>query len=176
MGTIAEKDFAASLFFILKETFEGPPPRTSSAYLDQGGGLFQTIENVTAEDASRAVWPGAPTVAAHCAHVKFYLDVLQRYMRGSSEQADWKQSWLVQTVGAAEWEALKVELREAYSATGEALRAVEDWGGRPVGAALAVVAHTAYHLGAVRQLARGLKGDQGRHEDAGRPGSAAAQP
>jgi len=157
MGTIAEEDFTRSLFFILKETFEGPPPRTSSAYLDQGGGLFQTIKNVTAEDASRAVWPGAPTVAAHCAHVKFYLDVLRRYMQGVSEQADWKQSWLVQTVGAAEWESLKQELREAYSKVGEALRSVGDWGERPVGGALAVVAHTAYHLGAVRQLVRGLK-------------------
>jgi hypothetical protein len=157
MGTIAEEDFTRSLFFILKETFEGPPPRTSSAYLDQGGGLFQTIENLTAEDASRAVRPDAPTVAAHCAHVKFYLDVLRRYVQGVSEQADWKQSWLTQTVGAAEWESLKQELREAYATVSETLRSVGDWGERPVGGALAVVAHTAYHLGAVRQLVRGLK-------------------
>ena len=157
MGTIAEEDFTKSLFFILKETFEGPPPQTSSAYLDQGGGLLQTIENLTAEEASRAVRPGAPTVAAHCAHVKFYLDVLRRYVQGVSEQADWKQSWFTQTVGAAEWESLKQELREAYSEVGETLRSVGDWGERPVGGALAVVAHTAYHLGAVRQLVRGLK-------------------
>jgi hypothetical protein len=157
MGTIAEEDFTGNLFLLLKETFEGPPPKTASAYLDQGGGLFQTVENLTAEDASRAARPGAPTIAAHCAHVKFYLDVLHRYMQGSSEKADWKQSWLVQTVGAEEWEALKRELRDAYDTIGEALRSVEGWGERPVGAALAVVTHTAYHLGAVRQLARMLK-------------------
>ena len=154
MGTIVEEDFTGSLFTLLKETFEGPPPKTASAYLDQGGGLFQTVENVTAEDASRAVKPGAPTIAAHCAHARFYVSVLHRYMQGPLEDVDWKQSWLVQTVSPAEWEALREELREAYTSLTEALRSVEGWGERPVGAALAIVAHTAYHLGAVRQLVR----------------------
>lgn len=157
MGTIVEEDFTGSLFTLLKETFEGPPPATASAYLDQGGGLFQTIENVTAEEASRALKPGAPTIAAHCAHARFYVSVLHRYMLGPLEKVDWKQSWLVQTVGDAEWESLRAELREAYGALTEALRSVEGWGERPVGAALAVVAHTAYHLGAVRQLVRMVK-------------------
>jgi hypothetical protein len=160
MGTIAEEDFTRNLFLLLKETFEGPPPKTSAAFLDQGCGLFQTVERMTAEDASRAARPGGTTVAAHCAHVKFYLDVLYRYMQGDSEPADWKQSWLVQTVNAEEWEALKRELRGAYDAVSEALRSAESWGERNVGASMAIVAHTAYHLGAVRQLARTL--NQGR--------------
>ncbi|HJQ31270.1 MAG TPA: DinB family protein [Pyrinomonadaceae bacterium] len=155
MGTIAEEDFTGNLFLLLKETFEGPPPKTSAAFLDQGCGLFQTVEQLTAEDASRPTRPGGTTVAAHCAHVKFYLDVLHRYMQGDSEPADWKQSWLVQTVSAEEWEALKRELRGAYDTVAEALRSAEGWGERNVGAAMAIVAHTAYHLGAVRQLLRG---------------------
>lgn len=154
MRSIAEEDFTKSLFFLLRETFEGPPPATASAYLDQGGGLFQTLDDVTAEDASRSVRPGAPTVAGHCAHVKFYLSVLHRYVQGSDEQADWKQSWLVRAVSPEEWEALKRELREAYDAVAEALRSVEGWGERHIGGAMAAVAHTAYHLGAVRQLVR----------------------
>ena len=157
MGTIVEEDFTGSLFTLLKETFEGPPPQTASAYLDQGGGLFQTIENVTAEESSRAVKAGAPTIAAHCAHARFYVSVLHRYMQGPLENVDWKQNWLVQTASDAEWEALKAELREAYASVNEALRSVESWGERPVGAALAIVAHTAYHLGAVRQLVRMVK-------------------
>lgn len=157
MATIVEEDFTGSLFLLLKETFEGPPPQTASAYLDQGGGLLQTVESLTAEDASRAPKPGAPTIAAHCAHAGFYVRVLRGYVQGASEQVDWKQSWLVQTVSPSEWESLKEELRESYRALNEALRSVESWGERPVGGALAVVAHTAYHLGAVRQLARMLK-------------------
>lgn len=157
MRTIAEEDFTQNLFTLLKETFEGPPPRTASAYLDQGGGLFQTVENVTAEEASRPVREGAPTIAAHCAHARFYVSVLHRYMHGDIEKVDWKQSWLVQTVSPAEWEALKEELREAYSKVTEALRSLENWGERSVGAAMSIIAHTAYHLGAVRQLVRMLK-------------------
>ncbi|HEX8556544.1 MAG TPA: DinB family protein [Pyrinomonadaceae bacterium] len=160
MGTIAEEDFTGTLFFILKETFEGPPPKTSAAFLDQGCGLFQTIEGLTAEDASRAAAPGGTTVAAHCAHVKFYLDVLQRYMRGPIESADWSQSWLVRAVNAEEWDGLRRELREAYAAVTESLRSVEEWGERPFGAALGIIAHTAYHLGAVRQLVRALGQDR----------------
>jgi hypothetical protein len=155
MRTIAEEDFTGNLFTLLKETFEGPPPKTSAAFLDQGCGLFQTVEQLTAEDASRPAVPGGTTVAAHCAHVKFYLDVLHRYAQGPIEQADWKQSWLVQTVSAEEWEALKRELRAAYDTVFEALRSAESWGERNVGAAMAIIAHTAYHLGAVRQLLKG---------------------
>ena len=161
MGTIAEEDFTKGLFFILKETFEGPPPKTAAAFLDQGCGLFQTVEGLTAEDASRAAVPGGTTVAAHCAHVKFYLDVLHRYMQGPIEPADWSQSWLVREVNAEEWDALTRELREAYAAVTESLRSVGDWGERPFGAALGIVAHTAYHLGAVRQLVRGFRQDHG---------------
>jgi hypothetical protein len=157
MGDVSEKDFTESLFVLLKETFEGPPPATASAYLDQGGGLFQTVEALTAEQASRAAGAGAPTIAAHCAHAKFYLDVLHGYMQGSDESADWKQSWLVREVGAEEWESLKSEMRASYETLTKTLRSVGAWGERSVGGAMAVIAHTAYHLGAVRQLARAVK-------------------
>ncbi len=161
MGTIAEEDFTENLFTLLKETFEGPPPKTASAFLDQGCGLFQTVGQLTAEDASRPGWPGGTTIAAHCAHMKFYLDVLHRYMQGPIESADWKQSWLVQTVTPEEWEALKRGLRGAYDAVSEALRSAESWGERNIGSAMAIIAHTAYHLGAVRQLVRVLNQDHG---------------
>jgi hypothetical protein len=158
MGDVAEKDFTGSLFTLLKETFEGPPPATASAYLDQGCGLFQTVEGLSADEASRAPFEGGPTIAAHCAHAKFYLDVLDGYIAGSDESADWKQSWLTQRVGGTEWDALKSALRASYERVSGALRSVETWGERPVGGAMAIVAHTAYHLGAVRQLARAVKG------------------
>ena len=157
MGTIAEEDFAANLFTRLREAFEGPPPQTASAYLDQGAGLLQTVEKISAEEASRAAREGGPTIAAHCAHAKFYVNVLRKYVQGSSESVDWGQSWLVQTVSPAEWEALKEELRDAYGVVTEELRSLDGWGERSVGGAMAIVAHTAYHLGAVRQLARMLK-------------------
>lgn len=161
MGTIAEEDFTENLFTLLKETFEGPPPKTASAFLDQGCGLFQTVGQLTAEEASRPAKPGGTTVAAHCAHMRFYLDVLHRYMQGPIEPADWKQSWLVQTVTPEEWESLKQELRGAYDVVNGTLHSAERWGERNIGSAMAIIAHTAYHLGAVRQLVRMLKQGHG---------------
>lgn len=156
MPTVNAEDFISSFFVLLKETFEGPPPDTGSAYLDKNAGLFQTLDALTAEAASRPPHPGAPTVAAHCEHVRFYVLALQDFMRGATAKIIWSQSWLVHTVTPAEWEDLKAGLRLAYEELTEYLRSLEHWRDEDVGDGLAIVVHTAYHLGAVRQLARTL--------------------
>ena len=154
MGTMKQEDFTSNFFTLFKETFEGPPPQTASCYLDQGGGLLQSLENISAADASRSVRPDAPTIAGHCEHVRFYVDVLHRFMHESLGKIDWKQSWLVRTVNDAEWDALRNELRREYAAVTEELQKAEDWTDTPLGEALAILTHTAYHLGAIRQLVR----------------------
>lgn len=156
MKTIAREDFTKSFFQLLKETFEGPPPEVGSAYLDKGGGLFLTLDQVTAEAASISVRPGAPTIAAHCEHMRFYVMALYDFMRGATDKVDWNQSWLVQTVTPAEWNDLKEQLSEAYTTLTDHLQSVGAWGDEEVGDAMAILVHTAYHLGAIRQLARTL--------------------
>jgi hypothetical protein len=159
MPTIAHEDFAASFFLLLKETFEGPPHDTGSAYLDKGAGLFQTLDALTAEAASVSPRPGAQTVAAHCEHVRFYVLALHDFMRGATARIDWSQSWLVHTVTPAEWDDLRASLRQAYADLADHLRALEHWGDEEIGDGLAVIVHTAYHLGAIRQLAQALTRD-----------------
>ena len=153
MKTIAQEDFTNSFFQLLKETFEGPPPEMGSAYLDQGAGLFLTLDQIPAETASISVSPGAPTIAAHCEHVRFYVMALYDFMRGATDKVDWKQSWLVQAVTPAQWNDLKAQLRGAYTTITEHLQSVGAWGDDEVGDAMAILVHTAYHLGAIRQLA-----------------------
>ncbi len=75
-------------------------------------------------------------------------------MRGATNKIDWKQSWLVQTVTPAEWDALKEQLRRAYTTITEHLQSVGAWGDPEVGNGMAIIVHTAYHLGAIRQLVR----------------------
>lgn len=96
--TVAQEDFTNNFFQLLKEAFEGPPPQSGSAFLDQGGGLFQTLDQVTAEVASTSVRPRGPTVAAHCEHLRFYVIAHYDFMRGATDRVDWEKSWLVQTV------------------------------------------------------------------------------
>lgn len=154
MKTIARGDFTNSFFQLLKETFEGPPPEKGSAYLDRGAGLFLTLDQVPAEAASISATPGAPTIAAHCEHVRFYVMALYDFMRGATDKIDWGQSWVVQTVTPSEWDDLKGQLRQAYATVTEHLRQVEAWGDEEVGDGMAILVHTAYHLGAIRQILR----------------------
>ncbi|MDQ3804510.1 MAG: DinB family protein [Acidobacteriota bacterium] len=152
MKTIAQEDYTGSFFQLLKETFEGPPADKGSAYLDKGAGLFQTLDALTAEAASARPWPGATTVAAHCEHVRFYVLALYDFMRGATGKVDWGRSWVVQSVSPAEWDRLREDLRRAYATVTEHLRSAETWGDAEVGDGMAILVHTAYHLGAIRQL------------------------
>src|ERR1700730_16836652 len=78
MTQIARQDFTNTVCKLLKETFEDG----GSIYLDKGAGLFQTLEAITPEVASRAPVPGAPTVAAHCAHISYYVRVVHNFIVG----------------------------------------------------------------------------------------------
>jgi hypothetical protein len=147
-----QEEFTTNLFKLMRETFEGPPAEGGSAYLDKGAALFQTLEGVSAEAASRAPWPGASTVAAHCYHARYYVDVLHNYLAGREQTVDWNASWQVSRVDAAEWEALKGDLRRAYDDLVASLESLEVWTDDPIGDSMAIVVHTAYHLGAIRQL------------------------
>ena len=150
MPQIPQQDFTTNLFKLLKETFE----EGGCFYLDKGAGLFQTLEAITPEAASRAPAPGAPTVAAHCAHVSYYVRVLHNFIVGQEQEVDWPSSWKVQYVGPGEWEALKSELRSGYETLKQALESVQTWDDDRLGDSMAIVAHTAYHLGGIRQVVR----------------------
>ncbi len=75
-------------------------------------------------------------------------------MLGSRDAIDWDESWRIKTVNDAEWNDLRQELRTAYRAVVEHLRTLDKWGEDEFGLTMARVAHSAYHLGAIRQLLR----------------------
>jgi hypothetical protein len=57
-----------------------------------------------------------------------------------------------------EWAGLKRQLNQTYTRVLDMLRGMEDWDRENViGGALAIVAHTAYHLGEIRQALCFLK-------------------
>ncbi|MGB7068971.1 MAG: hypothetical protein WBD22_05710 [Pyrinomonadaceae bacterium] len=149
-GTIETEYFVESIAFLLRETFEGSPEDRPSAYLDRGIGVFNTLEDVPAEMASRA--SNGTTVAAHTEHAKFYLDRLCEFIKGRTEAVNWEDSWLIETVNAEEWVALQDSVRRSYVAAMRCIAETRDWDEREVGMAIGLVAHTAYHLGAVRQI------------------------
>jgi hypothetical protein len=152
MKTINQDDFTSSLSALIKETFEGTNTAFGTMYLDQGTGFFDTIDKVDAEKASRSVREGDTTIAAHCEHVRFYLEFLSNYMSEKFLMADWKDSWKVQTVTDAEWTALRGQLQKAYQVVTDTFNEVETWNDFKISGALGILAHTAYHLSAIRQI------------------------
>jgi hypothetical protein len=152
MKTIKQDDFMHSLFALLKETFEGTNTAFGTMYLDQGTGFFDTIDKVDAEKASRSLTEGGATVAGHCEHVRFYLEFLSNYMSEKFIMVDWKESWKVKTVSDAEWAALRGQLQKTYQRVTDTFNEIETWNDFKISGALGVLAHTAYHLSAIRQM------------------------
>jgi hypothetical protein len=152
MKPVVQQAMREICFQLLKETFEGPAPQGASAFLDKGTGLFQTLNEISAHTASTPPRPEGTTVAAHTEHVRFYVVVHDKLLRGSTEAIDWAESWRIKSVGVEEWEELRQQCRRAYTTFTEHLRAIDTWGEDEISVATSVIAHTAFHLGAIRQL------------------------
>jgi hypothetical protein len=70
----------------------------------------------------------------------------------SSATADWKQSWKIEAVSEAEWSDLLASFRSEYLALLAAIDANLPWADdMKLTGILAMVAHAAWHLGALRQ-------------------------
>jgi len=154
-NTVETRLFVESIAYLLRETFEGSPEGQPSAFLDRGIGFFNTLDELSAEQASREF--GEMTIAAQTEHAKFYLDRLCEFIGGRTEKVNWEDSWLIETVNAAEWEALRQTMRRAYENALKCIASVSDWDATKAGMAIGLIAHTAYHLGSVRQIAKSVK-------------------
>jgi hypothetical protein len=142
--------FKNELIPCLEETFE----RVHGIYLDGGSSLFETLEGISADDASRSLAENCATIAAQVEHVRFYLDVLENVMRKEEgTKVDWREIWQrVREVTPEEWEEEKRRLRESYQRVMNMLRSYDRWEGEyGISGALAILTHSAYHLGGIRQ-------------------------
>ena len=153
-ASIPQKVFVESVAYLLRETFEGSPEGRPSAYLDRGVGIFATLSRVDAEAASREFH--GTTIAAQTEHAKFYLDRLCEFIGGRNEKVNWEDSWLIEDVSGEEWTALRATVRKSYENALRCFAENRDWSEDNVGMAMGMLAHTAYHLGAIRQLAKSV--------------------
>ena len=84
---IPTSEVAAGFRFLLEETFES----VHGAYLDPGTSLFETLATISASQASQPMGDCA-TIAAHVAHVHYYLGVLGRSHVRPRSRALWTGS------------------------------------------------------------------------------------
>ncbi len=141
--------FRKEISEFLEETFEAH----KGIYLDKGTSLLETLEAVTAEEASVRFSDSCASVAAQVRHVVFYLRVLQDHIRGKElGKVDWRKIWESdRLVSWEEWQALVGELREEYANVRRLVSEPQTWEREDaLGGVMAMVAHTAYHLGSLR--------------------------
>ena len=140
---------------LLTEVFNGPPGE--EAYILNPGdqGLLRQLEGISAEAASRQPIPGKPSIAAHVDHVHFGLSLLTRWLAGEENpwaDADWNGSWRRNNVTQEQWRTLRDNLRDKADVWQKAVAVRTDWDDLTAAGALSTIAHTAYHLGAIRQI------------------------
>ena len=152
---IKQEDFLNNLFALLDETFENH----HGIYLDKNTSLFTTLETVSSQEASIPVGGKCASLAAQVAHVTFYLEVLERYVvYNDPTPADWGEVWrTVEKVTPEEWEEYKRQLKNTYHRIEKMFRDNEVWNDDSIGGSMAIVVHTAYHLGEIRQALCTLK-------------------
>lgn len=167
-STIDPESVKKAILVLFDEAYAGAPdPKSATWYTDNepGSGFLDSVAGLSAAEASRPLTPGDPlSVASHVDHLRFSLDLTNRTLRGENAfaGADWADSWRVRTVDEEAWRKLVAALRAEYAKAREAIGAAplpDD----PVAliGTLSLVAHGAWHLGAVRQalgLTRAPKG------------------
>jgi hypothetical protein len=155
MTDLNESFFLTELLAVLREAFEGAAG--GSYFIDggEGSGLLANLARLDAEAASREV--GGTSIAAHAHHIAFSLEASTAWIRGERTPRRWRESWSVSAVDSAEWSRLQEGIRERYAGL---LRAIEEFAATDAdaaGGAIGVVAHAAYHLGAIRQKLASLR-------------------
>jgi hypothetical protein len=128
-------------------------------FLDGGTSLFETLATISAEEASIPVGGKCATLAAQVKHVAFYLDVVDKSVRDPNfPRADWGEIWrTVSAVTPDEWQAFQDELRANYQRILALIEDTPEWGQEEMAGTIALVVHTAYHLGEMRQALCTLK-------------------
>jgi len=158
--TTTDAVFQQALSRMLIEIFNGPPGQEAYVVNPGDPGLLRQLDTIDAKTASTRPSPGQTTIAAHVDHVQFGLAILNRWAAGEKNPfagADWNGSWQRTTVSEEQWRVLRDGLRNEADKWRQAVDARTDWNSMAASIALSTVAHTAYHLGAIRQMLATLR-------------------
>ena len=153
-------DISDSLTTLLSELIDGANP--GGAYVLNTGdvGLLRSLDKLSAADASRSIGGGA-TIAAHAEHLRFGLSLMNRWAReGGNPFADaaWDAAWRTTEVDDAEWKKIRGDLRDEATGWLRSVGALRTVDAVELNGVIGNIAHLAYHLGAVRQIAATARG------------------
>ena len=154
-------DVSPSLATLFSELVVGANNPGGAYILNSGdAGLLRSLDKLTAVDASSSVHGGA-TIAAHAQHVRFGLSLMNRWASdGGNPFADakWDEAWRTSTVNDTQWNEIRNGLQDEARRWLDALGAPRQVNAVELNGLIASIAHLAYHLGAIRQIASTARG------------------
>ena len=157
---MSDQAFVDGLLAMMREAVEGGKPGEGTGFMENtkadgsgNHGLLPTMASLTAAQASAPTALGT-SVAAHCAHVAYHLEVTVRWVNGDRGPFDWKGSFEPRVVNDAEWKDRQARVRAAYEGVVALARSTPEWNDDAAGGIAATLAHLAYHVGAVRQIVK----------------------
>jgi len=149
-----------SLRKLLKETLFRADTGECYVINPEEPGFVDTLKSLSAAKASKPPHAGRKPVVSHANHVLYGLGLMARAVDGDMhafDNTDWSVAWKLETVTDAEWRDLVGRLEKTAAHIVEAGPNIKEWNPIMLTGMFAVAAHTAYHLGAVRQILRDVE-------------------
>ncbi len=154
-------DSSPTLTRLFSELIAGTTSPSGVFILNSGDvGLLRSLDKITAADASRSVNDGA-TIAAHAQHLRYGLSLINQWASEGGNpfaNAKWDEAWKTAAVGSTEWEEIRNGLRQETQRWRESLSSPRDATDVEFSGMVASIAHLAYHLGAIRQIDKQVRG------------------
>ena len=155
------RELSSSLARLFAELANGAPQGGDAFILNSGdAGLLRSLGTLSADEVSRSVNEGA-TIAAHARHVQYGLSLMNRWAReGGNPFADatWDEAWKTSRVDEPEWRSIRDGLQQEASRWLEVLGSPREVSEMELAGMMGSIAHLAYHVGAIRQIAKGARG------------------
>ncbi len=152
-----------SLQSLLGEILDGPRGEAGFVLNPGDPGLLASLDRLSAADAS-ARPGGRSSIAAHVDHLRYGLELLNRWSRGDDPWADanYAASWSRQAVTDEQWRVLRDALAREARAWMAAVPQLAEPDEPALNGVLGSVVHLAYHLGAIRQIQASASGPPAR--------------
>jgi hypothetical protein len=135
---------------------------TRACFVLNGGepGMIETLKSLSAQTVSTPPGPNRKPIVSHANHVLYGWGLINRALHGDEhafEGTDWDAAWKLVQVNDAEWQKLLAQLESTGREILELGPKTEHWNEIMLTGMFASAAHTAYHLGAIRQMLRDVQ-------------------
>jgi hypothetical protein len=161
---VTSPDIVGAISTVLDELIAGAGLEAGCVLNPHDPGLLSSLAKLSAQEASAIPTAGGASIAAHVDHLRYGLQLLNRWSQGDDPfaDADYGPSWDRLTVSEAEWVARREALRREADAWREAIKTPREFTDFELTGVVASAAHLAYHLGAIRQMNRAIRGPSER--------------